>query len=261
MKNRGLTNHRRSGTPLVFAHRGASSQAPENTLAAFRLARELGTDGVELDIHLCATGELVVVHDESLLRTGGIDLPIRTSPLSALREHSVGGWFHDQFASERIPLLDEALDVLGPEQLIDIEIKPPGIRLGKALPGSVEEVLATWIERRGVSDRVVVSSFDPLVVRRFGRIAPSVSRGVIYVNAPELPRMLRKGFGRVISGADVLKPHFAQADHKTLARANRRGRLVFAWTVDKPDEAVALSVAGVDGLITNRPAEIKAAIA
>lgn len=260
MRTAPLMNRRQEGRPLVLAHRGVSSQAPENSLAAFYLAREQGIDGVELDIHVCGSGELVVIHDESLLRTGQIDLPIRTTPLSALREHSVGGWFAQEFAAQRIPTLDEVVDVLDSNQLIDIEIKPPGFTPLKARPGSVEYLLADWIQRHDVAHRVLVSSFDPLVIRRFARLAPDVAGGVIYANAREVPRMLRRGVGQVIANAKVLKPHYLQVDQQMLASANRRGRLVFAWTVDAPDVAIRLSDAGVDGIISNRPLEIKAAL-
>ena len=95
----------RPGRPLVWAHRGASRAAPENTLAAFRLAAKLGADGVELDAQRCATGEVVVLHDESLGRTTGYAALLAETPLSRLRTLDAGARFSDAFRGERVPLL------------------------------------------------------------------------------------------------------------------------------------------------------------
>jgi glycerophosphoryl diester phosphodiesterase len=250
----------RERAPIIIAHRGVSSEAPENTLAAFALAKEHHIPAVELDIHRCGSGELVVIHDESMHRTAGVNLPVRETPLSSLREHSVGSWFAPRYESERIPLLSEVVDLLDDDQMIDIEIKPPGVHLGRATEGSVEERLADFIRDRALQDRVMVSSFDPLVIRRFARLLPMVARAVIYAEAKELPRFLRRGFGRVIARAAVLKPHSPQATPNMIAAAHRRGRAVAPWTIDDPGQAVELANSGADAIITNRPIEIAGAL-
>src|SRR4029453_13086438 len=96
---------RADGRPLVLGHRGASADAPENTLAAFRLARAQGADGVELDVRRCATGEVVVIHDGDARRTAGAPLRIAEAPLAALRALDAGAWKGERFRGERIPLL------------------------------------------------------------------------------------------------------------------------------------------------------------
>src|SRR5512147_1098251 len=116
------TAARAGGRPLVLGHRGASAAAPENTLAAFRLAMEQGADGVELDVHRCATGEVVVIHDEDARRTAGADLRVAASPLAALRALDAGGWRGERFQGERIPLLAEVLEAL-PGALVNVELK------------------------------------------------------------------------------------------------------------------------------------------
>src|SRR5512146_3337233 len=98
------------GRPLVLGHRGASAEAPENTLAAFRLAMAQGADGVELDVWRCATGEVVVIHDEETRRVAGVSLRVPDSPLAALRALDVGAWKGEAFRGERIPLLAEVLE-------------------------------------------------------------------------------------------------------------------------------------------------------
>src|SRR5512147_2630414 len=108
------------GRPLILAHRGASAEAPENTLAAFRLAMAQGADGVELDVHRCASGEVVVIHDEDARRTAGAPLRVAEAPLQALRALDAGGWKGEQFRGERIPLLAEVLEAL-PGALVNVE--------------------------------------------------------------------------------------------------------------------------------------------
>src|SRR5512138_1617646 len=122
------------GRPLVLGHRGASADAPENTLAAFRLALAQGADGVELDVWRCATGEVVVAHDEDARRVAGVDLRIRDAPLAALRALDVGAWKGDRFGGERIPLLAEVLEAL-PGAVVNVELKAAGrdVRLAAAV--------------------------------------------------------------------------------------------------------------------------------
>src|SRR6266542_5407411 len=113
---------RAEGRPLVLGHRGASAEAPENTLASFRLALAQGADGVELDVRRCATGEVVVVHDEDLSRVGGAPLRVADSPLGALRAVDLGAWAGERFRGERIPLLAEVLEAL-PAAIVNVELK------------------------------------------------------------------------------------------------------------------------------------------
>ncbi len=116
------------GRPLVLGHRGASADAPENTLVAFLRAVEQRADGVELDVQRCATGELVVIHDEDTRRVSGEALRVAGAPLAALRALDVGGWRGDAFRGERIPLLSEVLEAL-PEAIVNVELKgrDPGV--------------------------------------------------------------------------------------------------------------------------------------
>src|SRR5512137_2737434 len=110
------------GRPLVLGHRGASAEAPENTLAAFRRAMEQGADGFELDVWRCGSGEAVVVHDADTRRTGQAALEVRRTPLPVLRALDVGGWRGDEFRGERIPALGEVLDAF-PAAVVNVEMK------------------------------------------------------------------------------------------------------------------------------------------
>src|SRR5512132_273110 len=146
---------RAPGRPLVLGHRGASADAPENTLAAFRLALEQGADGFELDVRRCATGEVVVGHDEDARRVSGV----------ALRAVDVGAWKGEAFRGERMPLLSEVLEAF-PRAVVNVELKSSGGDL--RLAGATARVLA----RGAAAGRVLVSSFDWRLVVAFRLAAP-----------------------------------------------------------------------------------------
>src|SRR5512147_1741217 len=145
------TAARAGGRPLVLGHRGASADAPENTLAAFRLAIEQGADGVELDVWRCGSGEVVVIHDEDARRVAGAPLRIAEAPLAALRELDAGAWKGERFRGERIPLLAEVLEAL-PAARVNVELK------GDGAGGPVAAATAAVIRRARAEARVIVSS-------------------------------------------------------------------------------------------------------
>src|SRR5512133_1464710 len=167
---------RAPGRPLVLGHRGASADAPENTLAAFRLAIEQGADGVELDAWRCATGEVVVHHDEDTRRVAGAALLVPDAPLPALRALDVGAWKGDRFRGERIPLLSEALEAL-PVAVVNVELKSRGrdVRLAAAA--------ARVLRAAGAEGRVIVSSFDWRLVVAFRGAAPEIPGGLLFETA------------------------------------------------------------------------------
>ncbi len=252
--------------PVVFGHRGCSADAPENTIAAFTLIQERGIGGVELDVHQCASGEIVVAHDHTLERTAGVPVDIRLTPWGELQHHDVGGWFGPAFAGERLPLLADVFSLLADSVLYDIEIKhePRAVRRRHA-HGTEREVIAL-ISRHGLEDRCIISSFDPFALRRAERIAPEIPRAIIYAPDPLLPFFLRNGQGAGVGRATILKP---REDVAAAALARAAGPTgpdtdnpapVIPWTVDAPDRAGALVRAGVAGIISNRPHVVQAAL-
>ena len=241
------------GPPTVFGHRGMSTRAPENTLAAFGLIAQDGVSGIELDIHQCATGELMVAHDDTLSRTAGVDLKIREATFGAIREHEVGSRFGPQFTGEKIPTLAEVFDLLDRKVVYDIEIKHHGIHWGPPVPGGTEATLEALIRRHGLADRCFVSSFDPLVLRRFAQLTTDVPTALIYANSRNIPITVRRGRGRLFCHPDILKPYHADVTPHFVRRQKARGRQVVAWTVAEPEDARRLSAAGVDGLISRVP--------
>ena len=237
--------------PLVFAHRGVSSEAPENTLAAFRLAKEKGIPGVELDIHLTADGKLVVIHDHSTKRVApGTDLNLEASTVADLKKIDIGSWKGEQFKAERPPLLSELFEELGRDLYFDVEIKS-GTSEDRGLEAALVKVLA---DHGMDASNIIVSSFNPFAIKRFKALCPTVPTAIIYCIDAGVPWYLRRGEGRWIAGADVLKPKYTQATAAGLSWGRLIfGRKVIPWTIDDPAEAARVLSIGCDGVISNAP--------
>ncbi len=243
---------RAEGRPLVLGHRGASAEAPENTLAAFRLAMAQGADGVELDVWRCATGEVVVAHDEDLSRVAGTPLRVPDSPLAALRALDVGAWKGERFRGERIPLLAEVLEAL-PGAVVNVELKSRG---GRDL--SLAQAAAEVIWRANAGARVVVSSFDWRLVAAFRIASPDVAAGLLFERT--LAWQVRTFLGIRALRPAAVHPDRALATDDRVRRWSAHGLAVNVWTVDEPAEAERLARAGVAALITNAPARLRAAL-
>jgi glycerophosphoryl diester phosphodiesterase len=238
--------------PLLFAHRGLSSQAPENTLAAFRLAARTGIPGLELDVHLTADGELAVFHDSNLKRICGLDRLIEECAWFELRDLDAGAWRGKEFAGERIPLLREVFQEFGPDFYYDVEIKSYTAKnLG------LEQKLSDLIDEFGLAQKVAISSFNPFALRRFKKMREDVPTAIIWCHSREVPLFLRSGLGRLISGCDFIKPAYKEfLGSRQLGFYRFWAVTVVTWTVDRQSDARKLLEAGVNGIISNRPQDI-----
>jgi glycerophosphoryl diester phosphodiesterase len=240
----------RQQTPLILAHRGASAGAPENTMAAFRLAREQGADGVELDVVRCGSGEVIVFHDDDLVRLARHPGVVRRMSWGQLSEVDVG-------AGERIPLLSDVLEETR-GLLVNVELKTAPDWLARARDDGLAGEVAELVRRHGAAERVLVSSFDPLLLLRFHRALPSVPTGMLF--GADQSRPLREAWAARLVRPLALHPEAALVDAPSLRAWRRRGYAVHTWTVDHPAEVRALAALGVDGIITNRPAEARSAL-
>lgn len=251
-KNR--LDHLYQGRVLNFAHRGASHDAPENTLAAFCLAREMGADGVELDVQASKDGEAVVIHDFTVDATTDGQGPVKDETLTDLKELDAGSWFDARFAGERIPTLQEVIDEVGHQLLLAIELKArvfggAGLALRQS-SGLVVEVVRL-IEDHNLAHRAIVSSFNPFALRRVKRLNSRISTGLIY--SFDLPAHLIRALFLSLADPDALHPEKHLVTQKYMRWAKERGYRVNAWTVDEPAEMKRLIALGVDGIFTNRP--------
>lgn len=233
--------------PLVLAHRGASFDAPENTVAAFLLARRQGADGIELDTTLSRDGVPVVIHDLMLDNTTDGSGPVHDMDLRALKALDAGSHFDVEFRGERIPTLDEALETVGLDMTINIELKTTTWR-----PEGLEQAVLRIIRHHGASSQVIISSFNPFALRRFRALASDIPIGYLY--APDEPPYLRHGWLMLGLPHQARHPHHSMIDARYMAWARKNGYRVHTWTVDEPDRIRELRDLGVDAIITNRPA-------
>lgn len=213
---------------LVIAHRGASAYEPENSLAAFRKARELGADGVELDIHLTADGIPIVHHDPEVDGRA-----IGETPAADLRRHRLAN-------GEPVPRLDEALRTIGPELYAFVEVK--------ALAPAHDEALLRALAAAPTQPRCHVHSFDHRIVKRLRRANADLTVGVLSCSYPLEPaRQLHQ------AGAGELWQHHSLVDAALVGGVHARGGRLFVWTVDEPGEMRDLLRLGVDGICSNKP--------
>jgi glycerophosphoryl diester phosphodiesterase len=232
--------------PLVIGHRGASAVAPQNTLAAFRKAMELGADGVELDVQLSADGVPVVMHDFTVDRTTDGTGPVRSKTLAELKALDAGSTFSPQFVGERIPTLSQVLAGLEGKLLVNVELKDFNPR-GSGLEAPVVEVA----RKHAMEKRVLFSSFNPLALRRVKRLAPDIPAGLLY--AEDLPIYLRRAWLAPFIPHEARHPHFSMVTESLIKWCHGHGLRVNTWTVDDPAEMRRLIALGVDGILTNTP--------
>jgi glycerophosphoryl diester phosphodiesterase len=233
--------------PRVWAHRGASAHATENTIAAFELAVAHGADGIELDVLQCATGEVVVFHDDDLRRLAGRPQTIAELGWPELSAIELAG-------GHRIPLLEDAL-VAAAGLEVNVELKS----VRPARPQPLAAATAAAIARVGAVERVLISSFDPVALWQLHLAAPRLPLAFLF--DARLPRPLRASTVGMLSGASALHPEQTLCTPATIADWHRRGFAVNTWTVDEPGRLAALAAMGVDGVFANDPRAARAALA
>jgi glycerophosphoryl diester phosphodiesterase len=235
---------------LRVAHRGASGHAPENTLAAFQLALELGTDALEFDLRRTQDERLVVLHDASVNRTTNGRGRVRALALAELERLDAGSWFDLRFRGERIPTLEQVLELARPHDVrLLVEVKADA----RDDPGCLARQAVATVRAFGLLERTSFLSFDAGVVEMLsGERVPAVW----VVN--RVPRDWRARLRRL--GAAALAPHCSAASEGLVRALHRAGYPLLVWTVDKPDEMRRLLELGVDALATNFPDRLNAVL-
>ncbi|KXK62558.1 glycerophosphodiester phosphodiesterase [Micromonospora rosaria] len=254
------------GDPLVFAHRGSSADLPEHTLAAYLRALDEGADGLECDVRLTRDGHLVCVHDRRLDRTSNGHGLVSARTLAELDLLDFGSWHPGCGPAGSVDPVDESRTrLLTLQRLLDavlaagrpvrllIETKHP-TRYGR----NVERRLVALLRRYGLADpgpddpvRVTVMSFSPLAVRRTRELAPRLPTVLLVESLPRWLRLGRLPFGTRIAGPGV---ELLRARPELVPALRRAGNQVYVWTVNEPADLDLVLTAGVDGIITDRPA-------
>jgi glycerophosphoryl diester phosphodiesterase len=228
--------------PWVIGHRGASGHAPENTMASFRRAAELGARFIETDLHLSRDSHLVAIHDPTLERTTNGRGAVRDYNLAELRKLDAGSWFGAEFAGQRIPTLEEILRFAREADMVFyLEIKSePGLGLHHALISAL----------RAPEDaaRSVVISFDSVILGKIRRLDTTLMTGLLFDHP--IPDMVEQA-QRL--GTRQLAPHWELVTPELVSQAHQADLQVVTWTVNEPELMRATIAAGVDGIMTDYP--------
>lgn len=255
----GLTSE--ASAQLIVAHRGASHDAPENTLAAFRLAWDQGADGIEADFHLSRDGQIVCIHDADTERVAGSRQVIAESSLQSLRQLDVGGWKDARWQGERIPTFAEVLGVIPEGKWFFLELKTG--------PEIVEPLAKELANFRGDRGKLVIISFNADTIASCKELLPSIAaHWLTGFKYDEASGRWRPDAGTVartveISGADGvgLQGRREVVDRDFLKRIEGSGVKEFhVWTIDAPEGARFFQAAGAIGITTNRPGLIRQAL-
>ncbi len=233
--------------PAIEAHRGGSANAPENTLAAFKHALALKAPWLELDIHPSRDGALMVMHDDTVDRTTNGSGAVSELNFDALRRLDAGAWFGPQFAGERIPRLEEVLELLvATDTRLNVEIKPFPTQT------TVPATLIALLRRFGKERQYVVSSFDLEALLQMRALAPETALALLgdgrEILAPALQHRL-----------EWIHPQYQTLEEGIVAQAHAAGIYVNVWTIDNPATLESWRAMGVDKICTNCPAVMLAA--
>jgi glycerophosphoryl diester phosphodiesterase len=233
--------------PLLIAHRGASADAPENTIAAFELALAQGADGLELDVHLSADGHPVVIHDFTLERTTDGAGPVSALSVRELKRLDAGGWRDRYFQGQRVQTLQEVLERFRDRARFWLELKG-----GPALYPGLEERVVSTVEIYDAVDRVLVQSFDPAAIGEVRTLNRDIRVGAVVAQAP-LDRALL-----VPGTVDAICPALAACSAGLIGEVRQAGLDCHVWTVNEPAQVDRLVSWGVSGIITDRPGALRA---
>jgi len=232
--------------PTIFAHRGSSTHAPENTLAAFKLAVEQHADAIELDATLSADGQVVVIHDDTVNRTTNGTGSIKSMNLSELKRLDAGAKFDPSFHLERIPTLAEVFETVGQQIFINVELK----NYTSPTDDLPDRVIAL-VKDYGLESSVMMSSFNIIALIRARSQLPTIPLGLITVTglAEVTLRSKLVRFGPLFA----LHPNFMDITPKLIQAAHRTNSRVHTYIVNDPDDMRRLFITGVDGIFTKDP--------
>lgn len=229
---------------MIWAHRGASAAAPENSMEAFKLAYEMGADGIELDVHLTRDGRLVVAHDETIDRCSDGMGRIADKNLSELQEYDFSCG-KPGFSNTRIPVFEQVLEwIRDTHLLLNVEIKS-----GIVFYEGIEEKLVNTVKAMKMESRVLYSSFNHYSLMQVRKADPGAGIGLLYSEVMIDPHLYALHLK-----ADAIHPHFLTLMVPgVIEDCHHHGIEINAWTVDRPDYITWLCRAGIHAVITNVP--------
>ena len=223
---------------IIVAHRGAAGKAPENTMASIRQAIEDKTDWVEIDVQETADGKVVVVHDSDFMKLSGNSIKVWDATLAQLGDIDVGSWFAEEFSSERVPTLQQVLELCRGRANLVIELKYYGH------DEQLEQRVVDIVEQAGMVDSTAIMSLKYDTVKKVRSLRPEWKLGLLSATAIGDLSNLDADFLAVASG---------MASAGFIRRAHEAGKQVFVWTINDPVSMSRMISLGVDGLITDEP--------
>jgi glycerophosphoryl diester phosphodiesterase len=235
--------------PWIIGHRGAPGHAPENTMASFRRAVELGATFIETDLRLSHDARFVAMHDATLDRTSNGRGLVRDFTLAQLRELDAGSWYGSEFAGERIPTLEEILDFAREADVVFyLEIKHEA-------GWGVHHGVAAALRAANEPARTVVISFDSSMLRNLRSLDAGVLMGLLFENpiANVVEKAQQVGARQICPRADLVTAQL-------LSEAQDAGLQVATWTVNEPSQMDALISMGVNGIMTDYPDRLRDAV-
>jgi glycerophosphoryl diester phosphodiesterase len=212
---------------IVVAHRGWPLKFPENTLAGFKGALELGVDAIELDVHLSKDGHVVVIHDQDTGRTTGVPHSVRDMTLAEIRKLDAGRWFGEPFAGERIPTLEEVVQLVAGRAALAVEVKPPG-----AGGGLLTAKLLPLV--KGGPGRFVVHSFDADYLRDFRKCCPDCETGLLCMASEKAVALAKE------IGCTAIHPAWRTVTPRLNRAIRAAGLRIMAWTARTESDCLAI---------------------
>lgn len=233
-------------SPIIFAHRGDCSHAPENTLPSFELAVEKGTDAIELDVKLSADNQAVVIHDQTVDRTTNGTGRVNRLNLDALKKLDAGSFLDAKFSGTRIPTLDEVFESVGKRVLINVELTNYASPKDQLIP-----IVAEIVKKHKLESDILFSSFRPVNLVHMRELLPAtpvaiLCQGGILGAISRSSLMIKTSPGLVHPNLIDVNPEFVKREH-------RLGRRVHVWTVNRDKDILRLKEMGVDGIFTDDP--------
>jgi glycerophosphoryl diester phosphodiesterase len=231
--------------PIIIAHRGDKTHAPENTLAAFKMAAENGADAIEFDVKLTVDGRVIVLHDKTVNRTTNGAGKISQLPFAAVKDLEAGAWFSEKFRGEHIPTLDEVFETVCKRLYINVELT------NYATPGDgLVPKVVNLIKKHGLQNRMLFSSFFTRNLQMTRLLLPEVPRGLLCM------RGILGIWGRTFSWSGdyfALHPYLTDVDPGLVYRVQAAGKRVYVWTVNLEEDLQRMIGLGVDAIITDDP--------
>ena len=237
--------------PIIIAHRGARKAAPENTIAAFKKAEKMGFDGVEMDIVLTKDLIPVVFHGDNLshsTRESGLICEMMSENVLSI---DAGGLFDKKYAGENIPSLKETLEYLSTNRLfINLELK----RQPRKIKG-VEKIVANLVKEFDLSERVLISSFSPWILKRFSKAAPEIPTSLL--TGPHPFFFLKTLLSANMLSVSAINPILQYTSDTLVKFAHARDWRVYVWAANTKQEYQKAIEMEIDGIITDEPDLLK----